>query len=83
MKLGTKKFRQMLGSFQNLIAGGTRSLVRQKSQEKYLCQQTLVYCIKIIFQQRGAPGCKDVSSQDCGSLSCMDSRDKNTEQDFL
>ncbi len=38
MKLCTKKIRQMLGSFQNLIAGDTRSLVRQKSQEKYLCQ---------------------------------------------
>ena len=37
-KRGVSKFRQMSGPFQNLIAGGTRSLVRQRSQEKHLCQ---------------------------------------------
>ena len=35
---GVSKIGQMSGSFQNLTAGGTRSLVRQRSQETDLCQ---------------------------------------------
>ncbi len=42
-KRGVSKIRQMSGPFQNLIAGGTRSLVRKRSQEKHLCQ--LVTCL--------------------------------------
>ncbi len=41
-KRGVSKIRQMLDPFQNLIAGGTRSLVRQRSQEKHLCQLGLL-----------------------------------------
>ncbi len=37
MKRGVKK-RQMFGPFQNMIASGTRSLVRKRSQEKLQCQ---------------------------------------------
>ncbi len=55
-----------------------------KKARKSICvNQALVYYVKIIFQLRSAPGRKDASSQDCGSLSCKDSGDKNAEQAFL
>ncbi len=59
-----------------------QSLVRQKSQEKHLyVNWVLVYCIKIIFQLRGAPGRKDASSQDCCHARTWE--EKNAEQAFL
>ncbi len=83
MKRGVSKIRQMSSPFQNLMTGGTRSLVRQKARKSIYINQALVYYVKIIFLLRGAPGHKDASSQECGSLSCKDLGDKNTEQVFL
>ncbi len=42
-----------------------------------------VYCIKIIFQVRGAPCRKDASSQDCRSLSCKDSETRIMNKPFF
>ena len=67
-KRGVSKMRQMSGKFQNLIAGGTRSLVRHRNQEKRV-NKAWVHCIKITFHLSGALGGKHVSSQDCRSLS--------------
>ncbi len=86
MKLVFLKFiRQKSGPFQNLIAGGTRSLVRKKGQEKHLCQPGifLLHQDHLPANITGAPGRKDVASQDCGSLPCKDSEDKNAELAFL
>ncbi len=81
-KRGVSKIRQMLDPFQNLIAEGLGPLGRNRSQEKCLCQES----IGLLHQGHlpaSAPGRKEASSQDCGSLSCNDSGDKKSEQAFL
>ncbi len=54
-----------------------------KQPGKTYVNQASVYCIKIIFQLRGALGRRYESSQDCRSLPCRDSGDKNAEEAFL
>ena len=67
--------------FQNLIADGLWG--ETEARKSVYVKKASVYCIKVISQLRGAPGRKEASSQDCGSLSCKDSGDKKSEQAFL
>ncbi len=76
MKLSTKVFKTWLLVAQDLWWD-------KEARKKIYVNQASVYCGKIISQLRGAPGRKDVPSQDCGSLSCKDSQDKNVEQAFF
>ena len=57
---GVSKIGQMSGSFQNLTAGGTRSLVRQRSQEKHLRQPGIG-----LLRQDHLPAKKCSRSQRC------------------
>ncbi len=81
-KKGVSKIRQMSGPFQNLIAGGTRSLERQRNQEKHLCQLGIG-----LLRQDHLPAKRCSRSQRCQARTAglchartRDSGDKNAEQ---
>ena len=63
MKRGLSNIRQMSGPFQNPIAGGIISLVRQRSQEKHLCQSGIYF-----LHQDHLPAKRWSKSQRCVKL---------------